>query len=407
MILSKVILFVVISLILVIIAILKLKFRFWSMQPVFHVYDISYYLFYSGIILKDLPEKSRYTNFKDVETLTFGKNIMQLDKKRFVQLLNRHYLRNGNNEFYPNEKNVLPYFEGHNSPCFLSFYKIHESLHEDRSGEIVKIDRPVGVITSRPMNVTLRRLKKGTIRFEATYVDYLCVDKVHRKKGISEQLIATHNYNQCILKKKSEIAIFKKEGVLTGIVPICIFGIHIFSMRKWNKPADLLPPYSVVECCTSNMHHMYDFLRNDVVKAKFDLQIEPEVANLISLMKSKNIFIYLLLEQAVGVVGCYFFRKSCTTIEKNKEIVICFASINTSNKTFFINGFKQSLSHLCLKKESESKFHYVAIEEICDNDIIVANLKLKTWPEVTLPAAYFFYNYAFPTISAKKVLVLN
>lgn len=394
-----------ILILLIVVTVLKFKFRFWSAQPVFHLYDVSYYFFYTGIILKDLPEKSRYTNFKDIETLTFGKNVKQMDNKRFIQLLNRHYLRNGNNEFSPKEQNVLPYFEGHNSPCFLSFYKAEESLHHEKTGEITRINKPIGVITSRPTNVTLRRLKKGTTRFEAAYVDYLCVDKSHRKKGISEQLIATHNYNQCILKKTSEIAVFKKEGVLTGIVPICVFGIHIFSMRKWNKPHDLLPPYSIVECGTSNMHHLYDFLRNDKVKGMIDLQIEPEMTNVMSLMKSKNIFIYLLLEQQAGVVGCYFFRKSCTTMEKGKEILICFASINGSNETAFIHGFKQSLSQVCLKKESE--FHYAAIEEICDNDIIVANIKLKTWPEATIPAAYFFYNYALPTLPAKKVLILN
>jgi hypothetical protein len=330
-----------------------------------------------------------------------------MDNKWFIKLLSRHYLRNGDNVFLPKDVNVFPYFEGHNSPCFISFYKAEESLHHEKTGEIVKTANPVGVITTRPMNVTLRRLKKGTIRFEGTYVDYLCVDKAHRKKGVSEQLIATHNYNQCILKKKSEIAIFKKEGILTGIVPICTFGIHIFSMQKWNKPPGLLPPYSIVECGTSNMHHMYDFLRNDTVKGKIDLQIEPEMTNLMSLMKTRNVFIYLLIEQEVGVVGCYFFRKSCTTLEKGKEILICFASINVSIVSVFINGFKLALSNLCLKKELGFEFHYMAIEEICDNDVIVANLKLKTWPQATIPAAYFFYNYAFRTLPAKKVLILN
>jgi ribosomal protein S18 acetylase RimI-like enzyme len=388
-------------------AYIKFRFRFWSAQPVFHIYDFSYYFFYNGIITKELPTASRYTNFKNIETLTFGKNVKPLDKTRFVQLLQRHYLQNGENRFSPKESNVLPYFEGHNSPCFLSLYKAKEQIR-DKKEDIIEIDKPVGVITSRPLNVTIRpSLKKGTIQFDAAYIDYLCVDRNWRKRGIASQLIATHNYNQCLLKKKAEIALFKREGVLTGIVPLCIFSMYIFPMKKWNKPPDLLPPYSIVECGSSNMHYFYDFIRADLVKKNIDIQIIPEMTNINSLIKSKNIFIYLLVQQGVGVVGCYFFKKSCTQIEKDKEALICFASINVSEPELFVSGFKVALSQLCLKKERDSTYHYIVVEDICDNDIIVANLKRKTWPHTTIPGAYFFYNYAYGTLPSKRVLIIN
>jgi ribosomal protein S18 acetylase RimI-like enzyme len=399
----KYIIIIFFLIILLLLSFVKLRWRFWSAQPVFHIYDFSYYFFYNGIIAKDLPEKNRYTNFKNIETLTFGKNVKPLDKTRFVQILQRHYLQNEENRFSPKESNVLPYFEGHNSPCFISFYRVTESLQQN--GEIIQIDKPIGVITSRPLNVTIRTsLKKGTIQFEAAYIDYLCVDSAWRKKGIASQLIATHNYNQCILKKNTEIALFKREGVLTGIVPLCVFNMYIFPMRKWNKPPDLLPPYSIVDCGSSNMHHFYDFIRTNLVKKNIDVQIIPEMTNLIALMKSKNIFIYLLVQQEMGVVGCYFFKKSCTQIEKDKEALICFASVNGSEPEIFIHGFKCALTQLCLNKNSS--YHYIVIEEICDNDIIVANLKLKTWPQDTIPGAYFFYNYAYPTVDKKKIFIV-
>ena len=392
-------------------AYIKFRFRFWSAQPVFHIYDFSYYFFYNGIISKELPIESRYTNFKNIETLTFGKNVKPIDKTRFLQLLQLYYLQNGENRFSPKETNILPYFEGHNSPCFLSFYKSKEQIR-DKKEDIIQIDKPIGVITSRPLNVTIRtNLKKGTTQFEAAYIDFLCVDKMQRKKGIASQLIATHNYNQCLLKKKAEIAVFKREGVLTGIVPMCVFSMYIFSMQKWNKPPDILPPYTIVECGLSNMHYLYDFLRSDSTKKNIDIQMMPEMTNLIALMKSKNIFVYLLIEDRVGVIGCYFFKKSCTQIEKDKEALICFASVNGTSPDKFINGFKVALSKICLKENSERKdnslYHYVVVEDICDNDIIVANLKLKTWPQSAIPAAYFFYNYAIGTFPSKRVLLIN
>lgn len=383
--------------ILLLFAIIKLKFRFWAEQPVFHIYDLSYYFFLNGVIQKDFPDKTRYTNFKNVETLTFGKNVSPLNTTRFVQLLNRSYLRNGDNKFSPKQENVEPYFEGHNSPCFLSFYNEQEMQKIFKTDEIINVNRPIGLMTSRPMHVTL---KKGTIRFDAYYADYLCVDNVYRKKGVAPQIIATHHYNQRLLNKDIQVSLFKREGTLTGIVPLCIFNMYIFSMKNWSKPGQLLPPYSIAEC--GALHHLYDFLRDK--KEKFEVTVIPDITNLMTLIKTKNIRIYLLIEEKVGVVGCYFFKKSCTTIEKREEALICFASINGSTQDIFAHGFKQSLSEICLKKEST--FYHVVVEDIGDNDVIIANLKKKTWPKTVIPAAYFFYNYACATINKNKTLFI-
>jgi len=404
--LLNIILFGIISIILIIIVVVKLRFRFWADQPVFHLYDISYYLFYSGIINKSLPEKTRYTNFKDVETLTFGKNVKAMDQTRFIRFINKYYLRNGDNQFSPKESNIIPYFEGHNSACFLSFYKEALVLHDGKTGDIINTEKPIGVMTTRPVHI---RLKKGTTsRFDAYYVDYLCVDPARRKKGIAPQIIATHHYNQRILNREIQVSIFKREGQLTGIVPLCVFGMPIFSMKNWSKPSDLLVPYSLIECGTSNIHHLYDFLRDST--QKFDISIMADPGNIMALMKSNNIFIYLLLEDKVGVVGAYFFKKSCTEIKKGEEAIICFASVsnNNSNKmqNIFIHGFKQVVSEICLKPRNGNLYYHLVVEDIGDNDCIIANLKQKTWPSSVVPAAYFFYNYAHPTIHKNKVLII-
>ena len=47
---------------------IRIKYRFWAMQPVFHVYDLYYWFVNVGIINKELPLKNRYTNFKNIKT---------------------------------------------------------------------------------------------------------------------------------------------------------------------------------------------------------------------------------------------------------------------------------------------------------------------------------------------------
>ena len=61
----------VILLIILFFCFIRLKYKFWSMQPVFHFYDIYYWFISVGIIRNELPEKNRYTNFKNICTKTF------------------------------------------------------------------------------------------------------------------------------------------------------------------------------------------------------------------------------------------------------------------------------------------------------------------------------------------------
>ena len=48
----------IITLIILFYAIIKIRFRFWSKQPVFHFYNLWYWMFPPGIIKHDKPEEN-------------------------------------------------------------------------------------------------------------------------------------------------------------------------------------------------------------------------------------------------------------------------------------------------------------------------------------------------------------
>ena len=52
---------------------IRLKYKFWAIQPVFHFYDIYYWFKNVGIINKELPKKNKYTNFTNIVTIDFEK----------------------------------------------------------------------------------------------------------------------------------------------------------------------------------------------------------------------------------------------------------------------------------------------------------------------------------------------
>ena len=80
---------------------IRLKYKFWALQPVFHFYDVYYWFINVGVIRKELPEKNKYVNLKKIVTKEFEK-IDELIKKQIVTLIRLNYLRNGENVFNPN-----------------------------------------------------------------------------------------------------------------------------------------------------------------------------------------------------------------------------------------------------------------------------------------------------------------
>ena len=47
----------------------KVKHRFWSNQPVFHIYSLRNWLFPKGIIDPELPKPNKFCDFFSVKTM--------------------------------------------------------------------------------------------------------------------------------------------------------------------------------------------------------------------------------------------------------------------------------------------------------------------------------------------------
>lgn len=392
------ILFFGILIIFIIYIYIRVKYGFWVMQPVFHVYDFGYMIKAPGIIDDYLPGKNKYTNFKNIETSDYA-TITPLRKQRFINLIRVNYLQNKDNIFSPQAQNITPYFNSHNDKSFISFYNEETNMLNLKKGTIVEDSRVIGAITSRPIYIVINNGNKES-NFRAYYIDYLCVDKMYRKKGIAAQLIQTHHYNQRHINKNIVVSLFKREDELTGIVPLCVYSTYGFPVISWTKPLDLSSEYKVLEINPQNFRFLFDFMT--IASKKFDIVMNTEMSNIIELINTKNIFIYVVMVDDI-IISAYFFRKSCVQIEKGLEVLSCFASICECDEKIFIQGFKISF----WKISAENYFGFAAIEEISDNNIIIDNIKTKTKPLIISPTAYFFYNFAYPTFKSNKVLIIN
>jgi hypothetical protein len=379
---------------------IRFKYGFWFLQPVFHMYNINYMFNPPGIIQDLLPSKNKYTNFKDIDTIVIN-DLTSIQKQRFVNLIRTNYLKNKDNIFSPQSENIFPYFIGYNDKSFISFYYQDTNIVDLKKGTVITEKQIIASMTSRPLNIIINNDKKtNNSKFRAYYVDYLCVDKLHRKKGIAPQIIQTHHYNQRYANKNIVVSLFKREDELTGIVPLCVYSTYGFSVDKWAKPFDLSGEFKLLEINSQNFRFLNDFIF--VNNKLFDILIISDIANILELIKSKNIFVYAVLCDE-NIICCYFFRKSCVQIEKGLEVLSCFASVCQCEEDIFIQGFKISF----WKIAAENYFGFAAIENISHNNIIINNIMIKTKPLIVSPTAYFFYNFAYPTFKSEKVLIIN
>jgi len=379
----------------------RLKYKFWALQPVFHFYDVYYWFVNVGIIRKELPEKNRYVNSTKIKTKCF-EDIDELTKKQIATLIRLNYYRNNENKYDPKMENIIPYFIGHNTKTFWSYFVETELLIDNKTAKTIDENKIIGSITSRPLHVKINSTRKDS-EFDVYYVDYLCVNKNWRKKNIAPQLIQTHEYNQSHNNKKICVSLFKREEELTGIIPLTVYKTYCFNMKNWGSPEKLEPRITLLTGDKQNIYYLYNFINE--VKKNLDIVIYPEITNIIELVVTKNLFIKMLLVDG-NIEAVYIFRKTCTYIEKDKEIITCIASINGNilSREQFIKGFKMSLWSII---KEHNNFKYLTIEDISDNTCIINNICIRTHPMVISPMAYFFYNFAYSPFKSEKCLIIN
>jgi len=373
---------------------IRVKFGFWVYQPVFHIYDLYYYIHPIGIIKHSLPGKNRYTNFKNITTY-ISTHLHEYQIQKIIHFIRENFYREKNGNFLPSQNNIYPYLINNQFKSFISLYTEDDKLL-DKKGKIIDNRRIIGVMTSKSLNIFI---KKDNISFDCYYIDYLCVKKGCRKKGTAPQIIQTHHFNQSHLNKKISVSLFKREGELTGIVPLCVYDTYGFPVTSWTKPIDLSADYQFVLVNKTNISLFAHFLTE--MREQFEITICICLSNLIDLLETNNIFIYMLVQND-EIQSCYFFRKTCV-IYDGLESLSCFASINNTETEIFTYGFKISF----WKVAEKNNFGYCIIENISHNHLIIDNLLLKTLPDSKSPTAYFFYNFAYTTFSHKDTLIIN
>ena len=365
----------------------KIKYPFWSIQPVFHFHNLRYWLFPPGIIQHENPKINKFfdsnVQFYDFSTVSTEKKAL------FTALIKSHYMPNKYENYKPTSENIIDYFKNHNKPCFISLF--NKSLITD--GKMT--DTLVSSMTTRPLKCIVDKHQLNLY-----YVDFLCVHKRHRKKGIAPKTIYSHYYNHRY-KYDNTVFLFKREGETTAIVRLCAYKNYGFDLHYLSKQINLKgPTLKSVLLSDTSMRLYYEL--DKFIQKNVDCYISPCYSHLKHLVDTNLLHI--------GMVVCdrdakavYIFRNSHTFYD-SKPSLECIASFNNGlSESKFIDGFLDCLV-MCIER---FKYEIVFIENISHNNTI-AKYMIKNYKLLyESSASYYFYNFAHRPMPSEKVFLLN
>ena len=378
-------------------AYIKITMRFWSMQPVFHVYDLWYWLRPPGVIQKSLPGMNKYTNVVNIKTF----NLAVADLTPVLPILEdacafikEHYIpAHQVVQYSPTPQNILAYLSNANHAAFLSVYQ---------KPTLLTTKSPLAaVVTARPLNVTRQKTKEI---FATYYVDNLCVAPGERKRGLAPQMIQTLTYQLRLANPQIQTCLFKRERDLTAIVPLVLFESECYQiLPEWLTYGTSLPGgITCIEIASAQLSLFMSFLNEHT--QRFEWLVLPDLSNLATLIKTENLFVYGLL-QGGALLAVYVFRNTeLFYSHQNKtrqKVLECIATICATSCA--LDVFGQGLRAALRQVYARRAFGYLLLETTADA------AKLRPYlPQLqfSVPSAFYFYNYGSYTSTAAKVLLV-
>ena len=371
-------------LLLIIKVYIKIKYPFWAIQPVYHIWNINYKLYNHSIINTTNFKYFKYLNFKNIKCFDFDK-LSTHNLNIITYFIQNNYLNTKSIHYKPSSKNIIPYFNNskYSTVCV---YKSNNNI--------------IGCMFSRAITIIFNNSNK--INIIANYIDFLCIHQQYRKQGYAPQIIQTHEY---LLREKNkqiiQICLFKKEIQSHLIVPLTTYNTLSFYISDIlnNITLDYNQTIKTTLITANNLTLLYDYL--NIINNKFKCYIIPPLTNLIELIKSKNYIIYITTYHN-KLINIFIYKNS--TVLYNKKLCIDLIASSFINNKFFIDSFYKTLNHIY--KNTEYKI--INIEEISMSKHITKHIYNNKNINIIskTPMMYYLYNYICNTILSSNCFIV-
>lgn len=357
--------------------VIKLKYKFWSSQPVFHTYNLSYWLYPPGILEHDMPKK---TKFYDESIIC--KNYNNLSKFQLTVLyafLQMHYSYLKNTTITINKNKFMNLFSND------SIISLQYSIFPKKL---------LGVMTSRQLECIINNQK-----LVISYLDHLCIHDKYKKRGLGGKQIYTH-YLKSRKMDNNEVFIYKNNNRPCINVPLTIFNSYIVSSAPWERLNMQLPnTISTHIIGKHNSELLIHFMQE--IKTNFKCVITPKTINLINFIKNEIIIPTILIDNNT-VVAAAFFKYNDLSINGEKAIECIASYCRVKYKEYF----KKSLSNSIVLLKQKYKFTIIIFENISHNYYLIKRILERNIPKRVYSKGFYFYNFIYTPFFSPNVFLL-
>ena len=458
-----IILVIIFIIYLIVAGTIRMKMPFWRTQPVFHMYNLKYWLKPPGFINLEPPPVNKFVNLinnelimvEAIDTNAKDTSANAIRIKQICDFIRDYYVIHPRADYKPSEDDIMAYLHCSNHPSSFNIYQEQRMVINDDKETVSTpsfIKEIVGVVSTRVLNVSLHNnnKNKNKISFAVYYVDNLCVKPDYRKKGIPPQMIQTFYYNMSRINKKVNAYMFKREGTLTAIVPLVYFDTHCFDIRQFTSDRRLNPSMTLIAINAEHLNVLIHFIKEQ--KKNLECTVLPDVSSLLNLIKLEKLLIYGILCNN-ELIAIYVFRPLAlyhkmgsapfkqrgsapfkppleregtgvegegtmveaegtsvegegTSIEsssgKTVECITIFTSEN--NNDILITGFNMSL----IKVKEKCQAATLLLEETGHSSPVIKALARNSTilRMFKSPTAFFLYNYACYSVKKEKAMLI-
>ena len=402
---------------LILILVFKIKSKFWYIQPCYHFYDLHYIFYNNQVIQSDLPKINSFVSFEKVVTY-LPDDIQKETFNYIIELLKKEYYHTKNAIYNPTIQSVIPYLSKNYYNSYISL-AVMPTYSPDtlNTNHIIKYNDIIGCIMSKSVLITTPHEE-----FYSYYVDFFCIKREFRKLGYSEIMIQSHEYMNRMKTKDIQVHLFKREGDITGIVPVVKYNTYLYDINIYFNtitPSTFL--YNVknifhiqtpilLQITKSNIQIIYDHLTVIKNNNLFQFITSIHISNFIELIETKNIYCFVLMYKQ-KIYASYFLKNTFMEINNDGVTNHCLSCIASIKSELYDNviqySFSQTFYQVIQLIQRENKFSYLFIENLSHNYLLVKEREKENDYISKTKTAYFLYNYILQPLKQKDVFIIT
>jgi hypothetical protein len=367
-------------------AFVRIRYPFWSVQPVFHTYDVwRYWCGATPYVIQTTAVSSptKFLNHALVKTQAFV-DATDKDRAQILDLVQCHSLSSDCVSYTLTETDLA----------------VHCGSHLSASCLVSTLLDAEGVLVAYPVRFAL-----SGVQTTLFYWDHVVL---HRQKNpdLTRTLIQTHEANQRRLYPEIPSSLFRKNVDMSeGIVPLIKFTVSLFSLKQSNvKKPPLAPHCTVTRIGVDKMYIFMDFL--------FELSTQQGRACLFPEMPAAqarieaNQWLVFAMQSQGQVLAMYAFKDTKMAFEEgggNCLELMASRSAVDDKKAFFAGWLHALHDILAIRPE----FGTLSVSNLGHNSTLVDTWKWKYAPVSTHESAFFLYNLVCSPVAPEQCVWIS